>query len=270
MESLVVNNPRKTIIGMIHVQALPGTPLHKMSVGSIIKQAVEEAKVYEKNGVDAIMFENMHDIPYLNRQVGPEIVAAMTAICMAVKNAVNLPLGLQILAGANQAAMAVALAADLDFIRAEAFVFSHVADEGWMDGCAGSLLRYRKQIGADKIQIFTDIKKKHSSHAITADLSITEQAHAAEFFLSDGIIVTGVSTGEPVSVKELLMVRDKIAIPLLIGSGITISNITEYWKWADVFIVGSYFKQQGNWKNAVDGERVQQFMQLVTQLREEG
>lgn len=49
----------------------------------------------------------------------------------------------------------------LDFIRAEGFVFSHVADEGFLDACAGDLLRYRKQIGADHVQIFTDIKKKH-------------------------------------------------------------------------------------------------------------
>lgn len=49
----------------------------------------------------------------------------------------------------------------LDFIRAEGFVFSHVADEGILNACAGDLLRYRKQIGAERVQIYTDIKKKH-------------------------------------------------------------------------------------------------------------
>ena len=51
------------------------------------------------------------------------------------------PVGVQVLAAANQSALAVALAAELQFIRAEGFIFSHVADEGWVDGCAGSLLR---------------------------------------------------------------------------------------------------------------------------------
>lgn len=267
MQTILVDNPRKTIIGMIHVQALPGTPLHKMSIGNIIEQAVEEAKIYAQNGVDAIMLENMHDIPYLNRIVGPEIVAAMTAVCVAVKNAIDLPIGLQILAGANQDALAVALAADLNFIRAEAFVFAHVADEGWMDGCAGSLLRYRKQIGADNIQIFTDIKKKHSSHAITADLTIAEQSQAAEFFLSDGVIISGISTGEPVCNDELVMVGKSVSLPLLVGSGITIHNIESYWALADAFIIGSHFKEAGNWKNPVDNQRVKQFMQVVTQIR---
>ena len=104
----------------------------------------------------------MHDIPYLNRQVGPEIVASMSVVCNEVKKeANNLPCGIQILAGANKEALAVAKAAGLQFIRAEGFVFSHIADEGTMNSDAGELLRYRKQIDADDILVFTDIKKKH-------------------------------------------------------------------------------------------------------------
>ena len=108
------------------------------------------------------MLENMHDIPYLNRQVGSEIVASMSVICNEVKKEVkNLPCGVQILAGANKEALAVAKAAGLDFIRAEGFVFSHIADEGTMNSDAGEVLRYRKQIEADDVLVFTDIKKKH-------------------------------------------------------------------------------------------------------------
>jgi predicted TIM-barrel enzyme len=45
------------------------------------------------------------------------------------------------------------------YIRAEGFVFSHVADEGLMNACAGQLLRYRKQLGIEeKVAVFTDIK----------------------------------------------------------------------------------------------------------------
>jgi predicted TIM-barrel enzyme len=40
-------------------------------------------------------------------------------------------------------------------------VFSHVADEGFTDATAGTLLRYRANIRADDVLIFTDIKKKH-------------------------------------------------------------------------------------------------------------
>jgi predicted TIM-barrel enzyme len=48
---------------------------------------------------------------------------------------------------------------DFQYIRAESFVFSHVADEGLMNACAGQLLRYRKQLGIEeKVAVFTDIK----------------------------------------------------------------------------------------------------------------
>lgn len=102
-----------------------------------------------------------------------------------------IPLGIQILACGNKQALAVAKACQLQFIRAEGFVFGHVADEGYTDACAGDLLRYRKQIEADNILVFTDLKKKHSSHAITQDVSLLETAKASEFFLTDGIIITG-------------------------------------------------------------------------------
>ena len=56
----------------------------------------------------------------------------------------------------------MAHASGADFIRAEGFVFSHIGDEGWMDSCAGELLCYRKMIDAERVMVFTDVKKKHS------------------------------------------------------------------------------------------------------------
>ncbi len=252
---------------MVHVGALPGTPRNSMKIDAIISEAVRECIILSMAKVDAIIIENMHDRPYLNRNAGPEIIAAMTAIATEIKKAVSLPVGIQILAGANKAALAVALATQLDFIRAEGFVFGHLADEGWMNSDAGELLRYRKQIGAEHIQIFTDIKKKHSSHAITTDISIAETARAAEFFLSDGVIVTGAATGEKASIEEVKEVKQAVKIPVIIGSGIDAGNIHEYWNSADAFIVGSSLKEDGNWENPVDLSRVRDLMSIVNQLK---
>ncbi|WP_321310721.1 BtpA/SgcQ family protein [Marinifilum fragile] len=257
----------KSIIGMVHVQALPGTPNNKRSIEEICEIAVQEAKTYEEAGLDAIMIENMHDVPYLKGAVGPEITASMAVVAKAIREAIDLPLGIQILAGANKEALAVAKAANFQFIRAEGFVFGHVADEGYIDSCAGELLRYRKAIGAENVKIFTDIKKKHSSHAITADVDIDETAKAAEFFLSDGLIVTGSSTGKAVYLHELKSLKDKVQIPVLIGSGITADNLEEYWNYASSFIVGSHFKENGFWKNPISKDRLKVFMEKVKQLR---
>ncbi|XP_072321328.1 uncharacterized protein F13E9.13, mitochondrial [Eucyclogobius newberryi] len=257
---------KSVVIGMIHVKALPGTPLSSMNMSQIIEDACREAEVYSDAGVDGLIIENMHDVPY-TFSVGPEVCACMTAVCSAVRGQCPaLPLGVQILSSANHQALAVALASGLDFIRAEGFVFSHVADEGLLNACAGDLLRYRRRIGAEHMRIFTDVKKKHSSHALTSDVSVEETARAAEFFLSDGLIITGSATGVQADPQQLKEVSRCVKIPVLIGSGVTRDNVEDYIE-ANAMVVGSHFKRDGHWANAVDPERVKRFMTKVNGLR---
>jgi len=256
------------IIGMVHLEALPGTPKFKGDLHHIIAKAVAEAELYKSCGVDAVMIENMHDVPYC-RKVGPEIVASMTLASTEIRRAVGpeMPLGVQVLAANNKEAIAVAQSAGLNFVRVEGFVFGHVADEGYIDGCAGDLLRYRKAIGAENIRVFADIKKKHSSHAITADVDIVETAHAAQYFLADGLIVTGASTGCEADVQQVKDVKKNVKIPVLVGSGCTTDNVSHYLMDADSLIVGSFFKEGGYWENPVSRERVQGFMDRVKELK---
>jgi hypothetical protein len=258
----------KAIIGMVHVGALPGTPFAAQDMRDIIRQAVDEAKLLAGFGLDAVMIENMHDRPYQRQKVGPEIVSAMTAIAQAVREAVDVPLGVQILAGANREAMAVAHAAGACFIRAENFVLAHVADEGLMpDADAAPLLRYRRELGAEHVRVFADIKKKHASHAITTDMDIVEAARTAEFFAADGVVVTGPATGRPAELDELRQVGAAIALPVAVGSGIAADNLPAFWDTADVFIVGSFLKQDGLWHRPVDPDRVDLLMRVVETLR---
>ncbi len=256
----------KPLIAMIHTAALPGTPKYGGNFDEIVRKAVDEALLYQSLGIPALMIENMHDVPYLNRVAGPEITAAMSIIGYEVKQKTGLPVGIQILAGANREALAAALAAGLDFVRAEGFVYGHLADEGWMDADAGELLRYRKNISAENILIFTDIKKKHGSHALSADLSVADFARAAEFFLSDGLIVTGTETGQPASPEDLSSLQGQTRLPVLIGSGITAGNLPEYFSLADGFIVGSYLKKDGKWFNAPDAKRVEKITDIWRKL----
>ena len=255
----------KSLIGMVHVRALPGTPLSRLSMKQIIELAVCEAQTLQKCGFDGIILENMHDMPYQNRDVNPEIIAAMAIIAKAVKQSIDLPVGIQVLAGANIAAMAIAKTAGLDFIRAEGYVYAHIADEGMINADSAQLQRYRKSIGAEHIEIFADIKKKHSSHAITSDVGIVETAHTAEFFLADGVIVTGSSTGKEADLRELAAVKEAVNIKVMIGSGITAANIKSYWKTADALIVGSYIKKDGLWSNELDADKCRRLVKIITE-----
>lgn len=258
-----------SLIGMIHVGALPGTPFASEPLSEIISRAVDEARIYAAAGVTQICIENMHDRPYLSGGVGPEIVATMTAIGCAVRAAATIPLGVQVLAGANREAVAVALACGADFVRVENFVFAHVADEGLMPtASAAELLRYRRQIGALHVKIFADIKKKHASHALTADLSIAETARAAEFFGADGVVVTGTATAMPVNPSELQAVRAAVQLPVWVGSGVTPENLPQLWPHSSGLIVGSYFKHGGDWRNHVDSARVRTLVEAVRRLQD--
>ncbi len=256
---------RMPFIAMIHLKALPGTPAYDGNWRAIVEQAVEEAKQLRDWGADALLIENMHDTPYLRREVGPEITASITRAVVEIRRAApELPCGLQVLAGANKAALAIALAADLEFIRAEGFVFGHLADEGWMDADAGTLLRYRRQIGAEKVAIFTDIKKKHSAHAASADVNLAETAKAARFFRSDGVIVTGAATGATTAQTDLSTVREAVPeLPVLVGSGVTPKQIAHLFPFVNGVIVGSYLKEGGRWDRALSQERVQQIVKAV-------
>jgi membrane complex biogenesis BtpA family protein len=259
---------RKPLVGVIHVGALPGTPRSGRSVDELTEFAVREAAAYREGGVDALMIENMHDVPYLRGSVGPEVVAAMAVVGRAVKSESGLPTGVQILAGANLEAIAVAHASGLDYVRVEAYTFAHVADEGIIESSAAELLRFRRKIGAERVRVWADVKKKHASHAITADVSLGETAAAVEFMLGDAVIVSGNATGEPPRAVDVREAKSHCRLPVLLGSGVTPENVSEFYDTADGFIVGSYFKEGGLWSNAVERARVERLADALLTMRE--
>jgi uncharacterized protein len=255
----------RALIGCVHLDALPGTPRGGRSVALIAESALRDARAYQAAGFHGVMIENMHDRPYLRRQVGPEVVAAMTAVLAQLHGEIKVPVGVQVLAGANREALAVAHAAGAAFVRCEGFVFAHVADEGLMESDAGALLRYRRAIGAEGVRVFADVKKKHSAHAITADVDLGDTVHAAEFFLADAVIVTGAATGRPADPADVRAASEAGGIPTLVGSGITAENVGAFAA-ADGFIVGTWAKQDGLWTNPVDRRRAEALARAVAAL----
>lgn len=251
LESLRTGKP---LIGMIHLAALPGTPCARLAPAAIVERAVREAEIYRAAGLGTVLIENMHDVPY-RKGVGPEAVA-VAALAVAAVRRLGLTCGVQLLAGANREALAVAHAAGAAFVRVEGFAYGQIADEGYFDACAGDLLRYRREIGAEAVAVCPDIKKKHASHAITADVSLAETARTAAFFLADALIVTGSATGVPAAVADAQAVRAATSLPVLIGSGIAAENLADYWPYADGFIVGSSVKEDGHWANPLSPARV--------------
>ena len=79
----------RALIGCVHVEALPGTPRATHAIDAVVAAALRDARAYRDAGFHGLILENMHDRPYLKRGVGPEIVAAMTAVVQRVRGQVN-------------------------------------------------------------------------------------------------------------------------------------------------------------------------------------
>ncbi len=258
----------KPLIGMIHTGPTPGAPGF-VCIDSAVDRAIAEAEAYIRAGMDGILIENMRDFPCVHeREMGPEVAAFMTRIARAVKRrSPYVPVGIQVLFQGNRTALAVAMASGCDFVRAEGWTHAHVSDKGIAEASAGTTVRYRRQIGADHIPIFADIKKKHASHAWTQDLDIAETAAGMGLHKADGVIVTGTTTGDAPDMESLCRVRSATGLPLLIGSGISSENLGLYMPYADGFIVGSALKEHGLWDHPVCENRVQEMVETAEMCR---
>jgi uncharacterized protein len=259
--------PDKFLGAMIAVMPLPGAPRYRGDDQRIVDQALSDLRYYSAAGVEAIVLENSHDLPYIKAPLPAAAVALMTRIAQQIRRRFAGPIGIQMLEAANETALEIAHKADLDFVRVEGYVFAHVGGAGLIEGCAGKLLRLRKDLGCEHIKIFGDVKKKHCSHALTGDLDILDVVKQAEFFLVDGVIVTGARTTEPPAPAKLQRVKRSSHVPVLIGSGLTPANLTKYFPHADGFIVGSTFREHGDFLGTLDPQRLEAFMTVFRSLR---
>ncbi|HZM21221.1 MAG TPA: BtpA/SgcQ family protein [Anaerolineales bacterium] len=259
--------PAQFLAAMIAVLPLPGSPLYDGDDRKVMDQALSDLEVYKKAGVDSIIFENDHDLPYIQPPLDEKGIALMTKIVKAARERFDDPIGIQMLEAANITSLEIAAEADLDYIRVEAFVFAHVGGSGIINGSAGKILRRRKELQAEHIKVFADVKKKQGSHSLTIDLDIKDEIMQAEFFMVDGVIVTSQFTGMNPDKNDLIKAKSATKLPVLIGSGMTAENIPEYLSLADGFIVGSYFRRGGKFLEKLEPERLNTFMKVFVSER---
>ena len=252
--------PDKALAAMIGLLPLPGSPGYRGDDAAIVHRALDDLDAYRQAGADCVLLENSHDLPYIKPPLDEGAVDLVEHIAHEVRDRFEGPIGLQLLEAANETALDIAERADLDFVRVEGYVFAHVGGAGIIEGCAGSLLRRRRTLGCDHIRVLGDVKKKHCSHALTADLDITDVVRQAEFFHVDGVVVTGDRTGASPDPGDVEAVRDAASGPVWIGSGMTPENITTFAPIADGFIVGSTLRENGAFLGELDTERLARFV----------
>jgi hypothetical protein len=253
------------LIGNIHLAPLPGTPRYDgSSIHAITDRALRDLEAFMEGGMTGFIVENHGDIPFLPPdRIGPEIIAALSVIAGRVVDASNGPVGINLLANGVMGALAVAKAADAQFVRVNQWANAYVANEGILDGRAGAALRFRRTIGADNVAVFADVHVKHGAHAMTGDRETSELARDNEFFGADVAIATGNRTADSVPFEEIKSIRAGTTLPVIAGSGMTNHNAASLMQKLDGAIVGSSLKVDGHWKNPVDVERVRRFVEAV-------
>lgn len=242
----------KTVIGVVHLLPLPGSPEHT-DLSAVIDKAVKDARAIEEGGADALILENYGDKPFL-KEVGKETVAAMTVIACEVKRDVSIGLGINVLRNDAVAALAIAKAVNADFVRVNQLFFTSVSPEGILEGKAGEVMRYKKLVDC-RAMIFADVAVKHAVHFA----SLEDYCLNAERSLADAVILTGKTTGGEVSLEELKYAKKTLKMPVLAGSGVNAENAARILKWCDGVIVGTYIKRGG----LVDAERVRRIVRAA-------
>jgi len=242
----------KILYGVIHLPALPGSPESRLSLEAIEARALKDARAYARAGFDGLVVENFGDAPFWPDRVGPETVAAMARIARAIRlEQPGLALGVNVLRNDGEAALAVAAAAEADFIRVNVLSGVSHSDQGTLTGRAAQILRLRRALDS-AVRLFADVDVKHAVMAAHRD-----PLHQAEDLVeragADALLVSGRATGEPPDAELVDRLAARFpAIPVLVGSGLSADNAPRLLARAAGALVGTAVKQGKVTRNPVD------------------
>jgi membrane complex biogenesis BtpA family protein len=252
----------KLLIGVIHLLPLPGSPRFGGGVQAILDGAVADAVAYEKGGASAVIIENFGDTPFTAGSVAPETIASMAHAGAAIRAAIRLPIGYNVLRNDARAALGLAAACDGCFIRVNVHTGAMLTDQGIIQGRAYETVRTRAHL-CRQTQILADV---HVKHAVPLGSESLQDAarDAWERGQADALIVSGGGTGLPALTSDVEAVR-KICpkAPLLIGSGFNVENARDFLPWITGAIVGSSLKKNGRLNNPVDSARVKTLVRAM-------
>jgi membrane complex biogenesis BtpA family protein len=266
MELKAVFGHSKPIIAMVHLPPLPGSPLYdpKGGMQKIVDSCAADIDALQAGGVDAVMFGNEGDRPYLLK-ASPSTLAAMAYAIGELKQLIKVPFGVNYLWD-PVATVALAVASGARFAR-EIFTGIYDSDMGLWAPDAASALRLRTDCHRQDLVLMYNINAEFASPI--GDRPIAQRAKSAVFSsLADIILVSGPMTGQAAETADLKHVKDAIpTTPVFANTGVNIDNVADVLKIADGAIIGTHFKVDGNTWNPVDRSRVARFMDKVRKLR---
>lgn len=251
-------------VGVIHLLPLPTSPRWQGDLASVIARAEQEATALAAGGVHGLIVENFFDAPFPKSEVDPAVVSAMTVVVQRLAQLVPLPIGINVLRNDAKSAIAIAACTGARFIRVNVLTGVMATDQGFIEGVAHDLLRYRRELGTD-VKIFADVLVKHAQPVGEPDIATAVQ-ETLQRGLADAVILSGSMTGSPPSLDELRLARTAAGdAPILIGSGANWENIPRLIQFTDGVIVSSSLKRKGDIQQPIDPIRTRQFVTALSE-----
>jgi len=256
----------KPVIGMVHLGALPGSPLYDAERGieGLVEAAHRDLDALQRAGFDAVMFGNENDRPY-EFAVDAASTATMAFVIGKLRPEITVPFGVNVLWD-PLSSIALAAATGAHFVR-EIFTGAYASDMGSWTPDAGKAVRYRDRLGRRDLALLYNVS---AEFAYSLDQRpLPDRARSAVFSsIPDAILVSGAITGEAAKMADLEAVKAVLPdTPVLANTGVKHATVGEVLRVADGCIVGSSLKVDGHTWNAVDPERAAEFMRIVRETR---
>lgn len=255
-----------SLVGVVHLPPLPGSPRAHGTCAAIAQAAARDAVILQSAGFHLVLIENFGDAPFFAERVPAVTVSAITACAVAVREACpELALGINVLRNDADAALAIAAVVGARCIRVNVHTGARVTDQGIVQGKAAETLRARRALGAEGVAIWGDVDVKHS-----APLGERNPAREAEDLvkrgLVDAVLVTGEGTGLGVDPGKLRRIREAVAgTRLLVASGATRESLPELAALCDGVIVGSALRSNNAAGGPIDEGRAMAFARAFSE-----
>ena len=155
---------RKAVLGMIHLQPLPGTLFYQDgSFDQTLETAVESARALYRGGADGCLVQTVDRIYSAKDESDPARTTAMGLIAHAIVQATGteFQVGVQLMQNALKASLAVAKVAGGSFIRAGAVVGTTLTAHGMVEANPLDVMEYRKKIDAWDVKVIAEVDSMH-------------------------------------------------------------------------------------------------------------
>lgn len=256
----------KPIFSMLHLNPLPGDPAFKY--GDTMKNVVDLARkdliALQNGGVDGIIFSNEFSLPYQRRMqfITP---AAMARVIGELMSDITVPYGVDCISD-GLASIELAAAVDARFIRGT-FSGVYVGDGGLYDNDFSTLMRRKAALHLDDLKMLYFINPESDRNLDLRPLA--DIAKSMIFKASpDGLCISASAAGQEVDNDLIQSVKKETPnVVVICNTGCRANNICTKLEYADAAIVGTTFKENGDFYKHVDESRVKEFMDIVKDYR---